>query len=59
MQNKFIYVFNEESFERLLLMGYSPLKIDKEHNVYVFENQEKLMFAMTEIECVHSDTLTF
>ena len=59
MQNKFIYVFSMESCEKLLSMGYNPLKLDREHNIFVFENQDKLTFSVDEIECVHSDTLTF
>lgn len=59
MEGKFIYVFNIESYEKLLLMGYKPLKSDENQNIYIFENQDKLVFSADEIECVHSDTLTF
>jgi hypothetical protein len=59
MEGRFIYVFSIEAYEKLLLMGYKPLKSDENQSVYIFENQDKLVFSTDEIECVRSDTLTF
>lgn len=59
MEGKFIYVFSIEDYKKLLLMGYTPLQSDEKQNIYIFANQDNLVFSAEEIRCVRSDTLTF
>lgn len=55
---KFLYVFSEEDRDALLSMGYTLLKSDGK-GIYVFVNQANQTFALTNVQFVRSDTLTF
>jgi hypothetical protein len=55
---KFLYVFSEEDKDALLSMGYTLLKSDGK-GIYVFANQANQTFALTNVQFVRSDTLTF
>ena len=56
---KFIYVFKKEDRDRLLSDGYVLLKEDDSNSIYVFEIGDKLVFELTDMDFVYSDTLTF
>lgn len=56
---KFIYVFKKEDRDRLLSDGYVLLKEDDSNSMYVFEAGDKLVFELTDMDFVYSDTLTF
>lgn len=57
--SKFLYVFSEKERDKLLELGYNPIKSDIECGIFVFENQDKLSFSQKAIKAVPSDTLTF
>lgn len=62
MQGKFIYVFNSDTRDKLIALGYRLLKINDSRNIYVFENSKRLTFSENEtnnFKLVFSDTLTF
>ncbi len=56
---KFLYVFSKEARDRLLAANYSLLKSDEKNEVYVFVNQMDETFALADISCIRSNTLTF
>ena len=55
----FIYVFSEDDKTTLLKSNYKLVKEDKNQNVYVFENKDRLLFDFNQIKYVQSDILTF
>lgn len=62
MQGKFIYVFNSDTRDKLIALGYRLLKTNDSRNIYVFENSKRLTFSENEtnnFKLVFSDTLTF
>ena len=56
---KFIYVFTENSRDRLLEKGYRMLQSDETNNIFIFANTEKLSFDLAGIIYLASDTLLF
>lgn len=58
MEN-FLYVFDKESRDELLSIGFRLLKSDNKNDVYVFANRNDMAFELSEISFVRSDTLTF
>lgn len=56
---RFLYVFDKESRDELLVAGYKLLKSDKKNDIYVFANRMDMAFELTDISFVRSDTLTF
>lgn len=57
---KFIYVFSQDDKEKLITAGYNLLKADTQNDIYTFEANEKLNFALNSlVEFVESDKLTF
>lgn len=59
MKNKFIYVFDKYSRDKLLSSGYKLMKSDEKQSVFVFINENNCVFSLTDIKLVFSDTLTF
>lgn len=57
MEGKFLYVFDEETRDKLLAKNYRLM--NSKNGIYVFENKINVCFAMNDIRCVYSDTLTF
>jgi len=56
---KFIYVFSEADRDRLLRAGYVLMKEDVQNATYVFCSDNRLSYALEDISCVFSDTLSF
>lgn len=56
---RFLYVFDKESRDELLVAGFKLLKSDKKNDVYVFANRNDMAFELADIPFVRSDTLTF
>lgn len=57
---KFVYVFDEASRDRLLALRYKMLAGDSGRHIYVFLNDGgQLAFSTEEIRFTLSDTLTF
>lgn len=54
---KFIYVFSEESYRRLLEMGYEPVTANGEKGIFVFLNREQQVFSTNDFQYAFSDTL--
>lgn len=57
--NSFIYVFDAEAKEKLLALSFTLLKEDKAHDKYVFVNDGRHDFAISDIKYVTSNVLTF
>lgn len=57
MSGKFIYVFDDETRDELIAKNYRL--INSKNGMYIFENKVDVNFAMNDIHCVYSDTLTF
>lgn len=62
MHGKFIYVFDVDTYNKLLSANYQLLKADKRQNIFVFENKD--IHTLTsdtseDLTFVLSDTLTF
>lgn len=57
MDGKFIYVFDEETRDALIAKNYKLMS--SRNGMYVFQNKFDINFAMNDIHCVYSDTLTF
>lgn len=55
----FIYVFSTQDRDKLLLKNYNLLKSDERNNIYVFENNNQLVFDNADMKFVFSDMLTF
>lgn len=55
----FIYVFSTQDRDRLLSKNYNLLKSDERNNIYVFENNNQLVFDNADMKFVFSDMLTF
>ncbi len=55
----FIYVFSNDSRDKLLSAGFHMLKEDEKQEIFVFENPVNLKFAMPDVSYILSDTLTF
>lgn len=58
MEN-FIYVFDLNAKDALLNRGMKLLKDDKEKNIYVFQNDNKMNFDNSNFKFVLSNILTF
>lgn len=58
MGERFIYVFDPETRDKLAALGYICIKSDERNKLYVFLNDERLSFAKID-GCVTSDKLTF
>lgn len=56
---KFIYVFTENSRDRLLSKGYRLLKEDEANNIFIFANTDSMSFDLNGIIHLASDTLLF
>lgn len=56
---KFIYVFSKDDRDVLLKAGFTLLKEDTRNSIYVFGKSNSLIFALTEVSYIESDTLTF
>lgn len=55
----FIYVFSTQDRDKLLSKNYNLLKSDGRNNIYVFENNNQLVFDNADMKFVFSDMLTF
>lgn len=55
----FIYVFSTQDRDKLLSKNYNLLKSDERNNIYVFENNNQLVFDNADMKFVFSDMLTF
>lgn len=58
MGKKFIYVFDEETRDKLMALGYVCVKADDRNQTYIFLNDDRLSFAKFD-NCTTSDRLTF
>lgn len=56
---KFIYVFNSKDKDTLESAGYKMLKADDKNSVYVFKAEDRLAFALSNVNFIPSNTLTF
>lgn len=56
---QFIYVFDTEVRDELENLGYILLKNDEQNSIFVFKNDDRLVFDMESNSYVFSDTLTF
>ncbi len=62
---RFVYVMKKEDKDKMVAMGYSLIKEDKQNNLWVFENKDVTTFASEDeitnagISFVLSDMLTF
>lgn len=62
---RFVYVMKKEDKDKMVAMGYSLIKEDKQNNLWVFENKDLTTFASEDeitnagISFVLSDMLTF
>jgi len=56
---KFVYVFSDSARDSLIKSGYELIKSDERNNVYVFENNTKLSFALKGLSTIKSNTLSF
>lgn len=56
---RFLYVFDRESRDELLVAGFKLLKSDKKNDIYVFANRMDMAFELSDISYVRTDTLTF
>lgn len=59
MKNTFIYVFDKESRDKMISLGYEMIKENPRDSIYVFENKNTFVFEKNEIQFVLSDTITF
>lgn len=59
MTEKFIYVFTRAARDRMVAAGYMLLKSDERNEVYVFENNPCLSFALLDVSAIKSNKLTF
>lgn len=59
MQDKFIYVFDIDTRDKLLSQNYQLLKSDINKNIFVFENKTDISFSMNGVQFVLSNILTF
>ena len=57
--SSFIYVFDEESRDKLLSLQYKLLKSDEQNHIFVFLNEERQDFSCNNIRFALSETLTF
>lgn len=57
MEGKFIYVFDEDTRDRLITQGYKLMS--SSNGIYIFMNKVNVNFSMNDVHCVYSDTLTF
>ena len=59
MDCAFVYVFDKESRNKLIDLGYQLVKEDPKNFIYVFENKNNIVFEENQIQAVFSNTLTF
>lgn len=57
--HNFIYVFSEESRDRLKASGFTLLKQDPKQSLYIFKNTPELQFDLLPEDFIYSDILTF
>lgn len=55
----FIYVFSEDTYQKLNAMQYQLVNSDFEKGVFVFLNDGQQRFSLEDFKYVLSDTLTF
>lgn len=58
MGNKFIYVFNKEAHDVLVLMGYTLLQSDYLNGIYVFLNDPAKDITRANISYILSDSIS-
>lgn len=56
---RFLYVFDKESRDKLISVGFELLKSDNKNDVYIFANRMDMAFELASISFVRSNTLTF
>lgn len=62
MNERFIYVFGEDSRDKFLLEGYVLLKSDSTKGLYIFADfadKKEMAFSLMDATFVRSNTLTF
>lgn len=59
MRDKFIYVFDTASKDKLLRAGFVLLKEDQANNIAVFVNDERLSFALDDVIHISMNTLSY
>lgn len=59
MQDKFIYVFDINTRDKLLSQNYQLIKSDINKNIFIFENKTDISFSMNDVQFVLSNILTF
>lgn len=57
--NKFIYVFDENSMRKLKEAGFHLIIDNKKESIFVFESSNNINFSLYDIDYVTSNTLTF
>lgn len=59
MENKFIYIFDDDSATKILDAGYVLMKQDESSHIYVFKWDESMKQLLTDVEFMLSNMLTF
>lgn len=59
MGEKFIYVFDKESRDKLVAAGFNLVASNEKKDTYVFVNDTSLTFALNDVSCFPSNKLTF
>lgn len=55
----FIYVFDADSKEKLIELGYDLLKESEDGQQYVFNIDDNFTYGLSDVKYVLSDILTF
>lgn len=55
----FIYVFDKDSKEKMLELGYALLKESEDGQQCVFNIDENVTYSLSDVKYVMSDILTF
>lgn len=59
MDEKFLYVFDDESKKKLEKAGFRLVASFAKKDIYVFLNDSRLTFALNDVKCFPSNKLTF
>lgn len=59
MEEKFIYVFDKETRDKLLTNGFTMIASYEKKDTYVFANQNATKFDFSSITFLPSNKLTF
>ena len=59
IEEKFLYVFDEESRDKLLGMGLQMIASYDKKKVYVFANDKKMTFSLDGVTYFPTNKLTF